>query len=155
MADIRQSAAYARYLTSLGLEIDQGIFIRPCGFLGRSPFLPGDASPKNWKEILKNTGPGFLQITNSPTKTLRVDLTPSTRIVFSQFKKDCRYTLRKYSGLSAQCSKITLKNIMGFEGICAKKIVVDSWSKEYFNLIKCFGKNCFCITINNLAGAVV
>ena len=156
MADIRQSAAYARYLTSLGWKIDQGIFIRPLWIFGSIAKLYRGTLPKNWKEILKKHRAWFLQITNSPTKTLRVDLTPSTRIVFSQFKKDCRYTLRKYSGLSAQCSKNNFEKYYGIWKESAKrKSLWIPGQKEYFNLIKCFGKNCFCITINNLAGAVV
>src|SRR3989344_1620139 len=155
MADLRQSPAFARYLGTLGWKVDKGIFIRPLWIFGAIAKIQRGKLPKDWKEILRKHRVWMFEINYSPSKTLRVDLTPSLRIVFSQFKKDCRYILRKFSNSNFQFSN----NFQAFYEIWKKgakrKNLWIPREKEYFNLIKCFKNKCFCITINNQAGALI
>lgn len=90
------------------------------------------------------------------TKTIRIDLTPSLDKILAGFKKDCRYCIRKCSMLNAQCS---MNNFDKFYELWRKaaKIkhlwVPPKW--QYEALIQSFGKNAFCITVKELAGAMV
>lgn len=90
------------------------------------------------------------------TKTIRIDLSPSLDKIMAEFKKDCRYCLRK--ALNAQRT-VLKKDFGGFYELWKKaaKIkhlwVPPKW--QYEALIKSFGDRAFCITINDLAGAVV
>lgn len=156
MADLRQSPAYARYLTTLGWIVEKGIFIRPLWIFGALAKIQRGVLPDNWKEILKKHHVWMFETNYSPSKTLRVDLTlPKTKI-FDQFKKDCRYVLRK---LEIRNWKLEVNEFKEFYEIWQKSAKRKSlWipkEREYFNLVKCFKNKCFCITINNEAGALI
>ncbi|MEK7504050.1 MAG: peptidoglycan bridge formation glycyltransferase FemA/FemB family protein [Patescibacteria group bacterium] len=156
MADLRQSSAFAKYITSLGWIVEKNIFIRPLWIFGAIAKVRRGKLPKNWKAILKKHHVWLLKIDNSPTKTLRIDLTPSLKNILAQFKKDCRYNLRKVTSDKYQ---VTSNNFINFYEIWKKSARRKNlWipsEKDYSSLIKCFGKNAFCITINNEAGALI
>lgn len=156
MVDLRQSGAYAQYLTSLGWKIDSGIYIRPLWIFGAAAKVMRGKLPVNWKKICRKHRVWFLQVTNSPTKTLRVDLTPSLKTIFGQFKKDCRYVLRQVLSIKYQVLSNDFENFYKIWQKSAKRksLWIPSYN-EYQNLLKAFDKNCFCITINNQAGAVI
>jgi lipid II:glycine glycyltransferase (peptidoglycan interpeptide bridge formation enzyme) len=90
------------------------------------------------------------------TKTLRLDLTPSTEKIFGQFKKDCRYALRKAQNIKTQ---VQINDFDNFYSIWKKAASIKHlWTpskKDFDSLVSCFGKNCFCVTINNLAGSFI
>jgi len=90
------------------------------------------------------------------TKTLRVNLRPSEDKIFNSFKKDCRYVLRKM--LNVQYSIINNKYNNFYEiwrRSAKRKNIWIPKEKEYQNLIDAFGKNVFCLTIEDLAGALI
>jgi hypothetical protein len=91
MVDLRQSPAFAKYLTSLGWIVEKGIFIRPLWIFGAVAKVQRRKLPNDWKEILKKHRVWLLEVNYSPTKTLRIDLNNI------QPRKDCRYVLRKCS----------------------------------------------------------
>lgn len=84
------------------------------------------------------------------SKTLRVDLDDIKP------KKDARYCLRKIQGSKF---KIQWNDYDGFYKLWKKAAGIKRlWvppEKDYLSLVNTFGKNAFCITVNNLAGAVV
>ncbi len=155
MADLRQSPAYARYIQSLGWIVEKGIFIRPLWVFGSLAKIQRGILPHNYKNILQKHRVWYFEINYSPSKTLRVDLTPSLKKTLGQFKKDARYILRKFLIFNFQFSN----NFQTFYEIWRKSAKRKNlWipkEKEYFNLIKCFGNKCFCITIDDKAGALV
>ena len=95
MADLRQSSAFAKYITSLGWIVEKNIFIRPLWIFGAIAKVRRGKLPKNWKAILKKHHVWLLKIDNSPTKTLRIDLTPSLKNILAQFKKIVAITYEK------------------------------------------------------------
>ena len=164
MADIRQSAAYARYISSIGWRVEKisgvNVFIRNLGIakIQRAdvpidfPKVPGvwmtKLEPVNFGQVPK----GFRQ-DGWPllaSKTQRIDLDNI------KLKKDARYCLKK--ALRAQCS-VLRNNFDEFYKLWKKAAGIKRlWippEKNYWTLINTFGKNAFCITIDNLAGAVV
>lgn len=166
MVDLRQSAPYEQYIQSLGWIVDQGIFIRPLGIFGAIAKIQRTSLPSDWQKIIKKhhawmtkwepITPENWRQDNWPllaTKTLRVDLTPSKEKILSSFKKDARYCLRHAEG------KVLLNDFEGFYKLWKKSAGIKKlWTppeKDYTNLVKAFGKNCFCITIDNLAGALI
>lgn len=121
-ADIRQSLNYAHYMQSLGWQVENidrcQIFIKRLPLIGSIikiqrpttiPFSEIDRFAKKCRALFVRIEPinsvNSKQLTvNSykldrspllPTKTLQLDLTPSIEAIFSQFKKDCRYEIRK------------------------------------------------------------
>ena len=104
--DIRQSLSYASYMESLGWKKEKWqirnyklqIYIKRLPILGsfikiqRSP-IPIDKS--YLKPLAKKYHAFAVEITYSPTKTLRLNLIPSLEKIKSQMKKDCRYEIRK------------------------------------------------------------
>ena len=172
MADIRQSAAYAEYIEKLGWQVFQvksqkskvKIFVRRLGFLGAIAKIQRANVPTNFPKI-----PGVWMTKLEPmkfgpvpkgfrqdgwpllaSKTLRVDLSNIRP------KKDCRYCIRR--ALSAK--RVVRRNDFGgFYKLWKKSAGIKGlWvpsEKDYFSLINAFSKNAFCITIDDLAGAVV
>ena len=164
MADIRQGAAYARYIKSIGWRVERiegvNVFIRSLGIakIQRAnvpvnfPKIPGvwmtKLEPINFGQVPK----GFRQ-DGWPllaSKTQRVDLDDIKP------KKDCRYCLRK---VLREKRKVLRNDFDGFYKLWKnaagiKRLWIPS-EKDFGFLVESFGKNCFCITINNLAGAVV
>ncbi len=178
MADIRQSAAYAKYIKSIGWRVVryQGlgakcyVFIRPLGFLGAIAKIQRISKELGWKDLDKvlrkhrvwmtklepstwHLAPSTFHQDGWPllaSKTQRVDLDDIRP------KKDARYCLRKVQGSRF---KVRENDFGGFYKLWKKAAGIKRlWippEKDYRALIKAFGKNVFCVTIDNLAGAVV
>ena len=164
MADIRQGAAYARYISAIGWKVKRGggvnVFVRPIGIAKiqrvKLP-LKFEKIPGVWMTKLEPvaTGklpPGFRQ-DNWPllaSKTQRVNLDNIMP------KKDARYCIRKSQ---ASNPKSQLNDFDGFYKLWKRAVGIKRlWipkEKYYVSLINAFGKNVFCITIDSLAGAVV
>ncbi len=156
MADLRQSQAFAKYLGTLGWKVEKGIFIRPLWIFGALAKIQRGVLPSDWKEILKKHCVWYFEINHSPSKTLQVDLTPTKTQIFAQFKKDCRYVLKK---LAPSSYRLTTNSFQEFYDIwkqsARRKSLWIPSEKEYFNLIKCFKNKCFCITIDGKTGALI
>lgn len=90
------------------------------------------------------------------TKTLRVDLTPPLEKILAGFKKDARYCLRKCSMLNTQCSTNKFDEFYKLWKRSAgiKKLWTPS-QKDFDSLVTAFGKKCFCLTLDGLAGALI
>lgn len=90
------------------------------------------------------------------TKTLRIDLRPPLPKIAAGFKKDARYCLRKSQLLTSSVQK---NGFDGFYGLWKKAATIKHlWippKKDLDNLVSVFGDDCFCITVDDLAGAVV
>jgi hypothetical protein len=90
------------------------------------------------------------------TKTLKVNLRPDVESIFSSFKKDCRYVLRK---IKIKTLKVKINEFGLFYRIwkisAKRKNLWIPKEKEYQNLVKAFGENIFSITIDDLAGALI
>ncbi|MEK7163858.1 MAG: hypothetical protein AAB768_01800, partial [Patescibacteria group bacterium] len=156
MADLRQSPAYARYIQSLGWIVEKGIFIRPLWVFGSLAKIQRGILPHNYKNILQKHRVWYFEINYSPSKTLRVDLTPSLKKTLGQFKKDARYILRKFRISDFDIRICDFRDFYNIWKISAKrKSLWIPGEKEYFNLIKCFKNKCFSVTINDQAGALV
>lgn len=177
--DLRQSSEYAKYIQSIGwqvIKVDNiNIFLR--NFLGlKIAKIQRTNTSLNWEKIFNRLkqekvfslrweptsplrpSPNF-HISSWPligTKTLRVNLKPSLKNIFASFKKDCRYALRKCSKLKVQCSinKFDVFYDIWRKEAKRKKLWIPSY-KEYQNLLSSFGKQAFCLTYGNLAGAVI
>lgn len=110
-------------------------------------------------EPMKGQKPSGYRVSNWPllgTKTLRVDLRPDEKEIFNSFKKDCRYIIKK---LLISNYLISNNNFNDFYQIwrqsAKRKNLWIPKKKEYESLIKAFGKNVFCLTVNDMAGALV
>ncbi len=107
-------------------------------------------------DILKSSG---YRLSNWPllgTKTLRVDLKPQEAEIFNSFKKDARYVLRKIEGRRWTIENNNFGKFYEiWEKSARRKNLWIPKEKEYRSLIRVFGKNIFCITVNNEAGAVI
>lgn len=164
MADIRQSAAYAKYIKSIGWRVEKikgvNVFVRKMGIakIQRSdvpvdfPKISGVWMTKLEPRTYNLVPPGFHQ-DGWPllaSKTQKVDLKNIKP------KKDCRYCLRK---VLREKRKVLKNDFGGFYKLWRKAAGIKRlWippEKDYWALINAFGKNVFCITIDNLAGAVV
>lgn len=169
MADLRQSPAYAEYLKRIGWRVEKiggvNVFIRSLGIakIQRAdvpvsfPKIPGIWMTKLEPLSLGQVPRGFRQ-DGWPllaTKTLRVDLTPPLAEILAGFAKDCRYCLRKSQTTNL---KSQLNDFEGFYDLWKKAAKIKHlWippPKHFAALVECFGNNCLCITINNLAGAL-
>lgn len=180
ISDLCQSAPYAKYIRSIGWQVETidniNIFIRPLGILGAIAKIQRVNLPLPWSKIrtaLKrhhvwmtklepaNIHPvpkGFHQ-DKWPllaTKTQQISLNPSLSHIKKQFKKDARYCL-----LKVQSSELIVhrNNYDGFYELWKRAARIKKlWipPKKHFDaLVESFGKNCFCITINDLAGALI
>jgi lipid II:glycine glycyltransferase (peptidoglycan interpeptide bridge formation enzyme) len=105
-----------------------------------------------------NKPPGY-HVSNWPllgTKTLRVNLRPDKEEIFNSFKKDCRYILRKFK---IQDSRFNVNDFGKFYEIWKKSAKRKHlWippERDYRSLVQAFGKNIFCLTVKDMAGAVV
>ena len=164
MADIRQSAAYAKFIRSIGWRVEKiggvNVFIRNLGIAKiQRANVPTDFPkiPGVWMTKLEpmKFGPvpkGFRQ-DGWPllaSKTQRIDLKKIKP------KKDCRYCIRRSQRLASSVQK---NNFGIFYKLWRKAAGIKRlWippEKDYLSLINAFGKNAICITIDNLAGAVV
>ncbi len=174
-SDLRQSAAYAKYMTSIGWQVvtidSIQVFIKSLGILGSIAKIQRVAPPLPWKKISQTLKkhrvwmtklepthaqplPPGLRQDKWPllaTKTLRIDLTKPF-----QFKKDARYSLRKGKKVKLVVEKNNWDN---FYQVWKKANQIKKlWTppKSQFDaVVSAFGTNCFCVTINNSAGALV
>lgn len=184
MVDLRQSTPYARYIQRLGWIVEDGIFIRKLGIFGAIAKIQRTNLPKNWREITKKHHVWMTKwepcTTPSPppklgggtkgggtsfyqdswpllaSKTLRVDLTLAKEKIFEQFKKDCRYCIRRSQRLAFRVQK---DNFEGFyklwkKAAGIKKLWIPPY-KDYLSLIGAFGKNVNCLTVDDQAGALI
>lgn len=90
------------------------------------------------------------------TKTNRVNLRQNDEDLFNSFRKDCRYILRKITNNKSQITINKFDNFYYIWRRSGKRLNI--WippKNEYDNLLRCFGKNCFCITVGGAAGALV
>ena len=163
MVDLRQSAPYARYISSIGWRVEKiggvNVFIRGLGIAKiQRADIPADFPkiPGVWMTKLeplnKQIPKGFRQ-DGWPllaSKTQRVDLNNIKP------KKDCRYILRKYSvsGIRYSVNNFEIFYEIWIKSAKRKSLWIPK-EKNYYSLIKCFDKNCFCITISDQAGAVI
>ena len=113
MADLSKSQAFAKYLRTLGWKVEKEYLLDPCGFLVLWP-NPAWGSSQRLKEILKKHCVWYFEINHSPSKTLQVDLTPTKTQIFAQFKKDCRYVLKK---LAPSSYRLTTNSFQEFYDI--------------------------------------
>ncbi len=181
-SDLRQSPAYAKYMTSIGWQVvnidSLQVFIKSLGILGSIAKIQRVGLPLPWRKLkpvlrqhrvwMTKLEPinydsrikqwGFRQ-DNWPllaSKTLRLNLTQSLKDLEKQFKKDTRYSLRKAKKIKLAIEKNNWDN---FYQLWKKANQVKKlWTppKTYFDsLIAAFDNNCFCLTVNNLAGAFV
>jgi lipid II:glycine glycyltransferase (peptidoglycan interpeptide bridge formation enzyme) len=122
MKDIRQTKAYAQYLAQIGWSVKKMgsnyYFIKKIPILGafiklqRPEKIDFEAleklqknyrvfqiviEPKNNSQIkeLKSRGYKLSKSPYLPTKTLQINLKQSEKQIFSQFKKDARYSINK------------------------------------------------------------
>jgi len=167
--DVRRSKEYGKYMERIGWGVDEGIFVRRLGPVAIAKIQRIDL-PMNWEKILQRnrvvmckleplTKPTGWKQDNWPllgTKTLRVDLKLSEEKLLKSFKKDCRYSLRKFQETR---NKIQTNEFDKFYGIWRKsarrKNLWIPGEKEYRALIECFGKKCFCVVVGEEAGAVI
>jgi lipid II:glycine glycyltransferase (peptidoglycan interpeptide bridge formation enzyme) len=136
--------------------VEKGIFIRPLWIFGALAKIQRGVLPKDYKKILRKHHVWYFEINYSPSKTLQIDLTPSVKNIFAQFKKDARYVLRKFqiSNFKFQINRFDDFYTIWKKSAKRKGLWIPK-EKEYFNLIKCFKNKCFCITINDQACALV
>lgn len=162
MADIRQSAAYAKFIRSIGWRVEKicgiNVFIRslgiakiqranvPTGF----PKIPGVWMTK--LEPLERSVPKRFRQDNWPllaSKTQRVNLDNIKPL------KDCRYILRKFSNANFQFSNNFQVFYEILEKSAARKRLWIPKFKDYMSLVISFGRKCFCLSVNNQAGALI
>lgn len=169
MADIRQSAAYARFIKSIGWRVEKiggiNVFIRGIGIAKIQrvnvptdfPKIPGVWLTK-LEPLDRQIPKGFRQ-DGWPllaSKTQRIDLDNIKP------KKDCKYILRKFSISSFQYRlrrATRTNNFQDFYEIFKKssrrkKLWIPKY-KDYLSLVNIFGKKCFCISVNNQAGSLI
>jgi hypothetical protein len=107
-------------------------------------------------EVLRVNG---YKISREPllgTKTLRVNLRPKQSEILNSFKKDARYTLRKLLISNYLISKNNFGDFYTIWKQSAKRKSLWIPKKtEYESLVKAFGKNVFCLTVNDMAGALI
>ncbi len=175
IVEIRQSRPYAKYIESLGWKVvgtNPQIFIRNFGLFGAIAKIQR-FDELNWdktSQLLKQHHvwmTKFEPLSESVrfhqdswpmlgTKTLRIDLTPPTEKIFAQFKKDCRYVLRNVLNKNYKVQSNDFDNFYSiWEKAATKKHLWTPSKKDFDQLINAFGENCFCITVNNLAGSFV
>jgi len=107
-------------------------------------------------DILKASGYRLSSWPLLGTKTLRVDLRPAEDKIFNSFKKDCRYILRKVLSTKCEVLKNDYKNFYEiWKKSARRKNLWIPGEKEYKSLVGIFGKKVFCITVSNMAGALL
>ncbi|MBI2008498.1 peptidoglycan bridge formation glycyltransferase FemA/FemB family protein [Candidatus Amesbacteria bacterium] len=167
--DVRRSKEYGKYMEKIGWRVEAGIFVRKLGPVAIAKIQRTNL-PMNWERILKRnrvimckleplTKPLGWKQDNWPllgTKTVRVDLSLSEEKLLQSFKKDCRYCINKcqMSNVKCQINNYNLFYDIWRKSARRKNLWIPN-EKEYKALIESFGKKCFCLTINDEAGAVI
>lgn len=166
--DIRQTSEYGRFLQNIGWRIKTvngiQVFIKKVGFLGSAIKVQrtDSFSLKKIEELAKQTrafqiiiepttsigakktnGHGYT-LTNSPflpTKTVRLDIKPSSDQILSKMKKDARYSIKKSSNLMIkECHSITEFRAAWSSTVGTKRHVLSIRDLQAFKTA--FGKNC-------------
>lgn len=184
ITDLRQSPEYGAYMEQIGwktVKVKKGVqsfqfFVRPIGPLSLAKIQRVSLPIPHEKilEVLKSykafsckleplypdksylSRIGFQQ-DNWPllgTKTIWVDLQPAVSLIYSRFKKDARYCLRKLGNVPYTLNDYPLFYSLLKESAQRKRLWIPP-EKDYYALIKSFGNNCFCLTVHNYAGCLV
>lgn len=182
MTDLRQSPGYGHYMEKLGWKVEKiddcQVFIKKLPLLPFSiikiqrpvkiPFKEIDKLAKKYRalfvklepqqrnnETMKQLNYHGYKLSKSPllyTKTLQLDLTKSKEQIFSQFKKDTRYEIRKAERNNLHILISYYPNILISDFI--KLWHQNAWSrgfwipikKEIKSLYEAFGKNAYLLT---------
>jgi hypothetical protein len=176
--DLRQSEEYGNFMRKTGWKIVQSngsnIFVKRLGPVGIAKIQRCEGN-LNWQIIEKlfmterimmciiepadrPVNRGF-KINKEPllgTKTLRVDLCQPEGKIFQSFKKDARYCINRCTGLQLKPVLNDFSNfyLMWKKSAKRKKLWIPSFT-DYQRLVSSFGENAFCITVEDLAGAVI
>lgn len=152
MTDLRQSENYGLYLKKIGWQVDSlqftvyrlQVFIKKIPFLGNFVKIlrPNKQPPVQILDQIAHNYRAFaVQINYSPTKTLRLDLTPSLEEILSQMTKEARYEIRK-----AEKQKVTVRasdDIELFAGMWQKNALRRGFfipfKKEIRSVYEAFG----------------
>lgn len=90
------------------------------------------------------------------TKTLRVDLKPSEKTIFEQFKKDCRYEIRKAEKMNL---RIEFGNFDCFYNLIKRTNKIKGlWTfplDQFKDLVACFKKDVFVLNCFDNRGELV
>lgn len=186
-SDLRQAKEYGEYMKRIGwivrelriMNYELRVFVRKLGpvaiakiqrvnlplpweevnkIIKREKVVMVKVEPVNYESGIMNYGFRWDNWPLLASKTLRVDLRLSEEKIMASFDKDCRYTLRKFSGNSLQFS-VKLNQFDSFYEIWKKSAKRKNlWipsKKDYDSLIQCFGKKVFTVSIDNNAGALI
>lgn len=173
--DLRQSREYGEYIRKIDWIVEKvggvNIFIRRLGWFGAIAKIQR-VDVEDWTEInhvlkryrvwmLKYEPLGMPKFRQDSwpmlaTKTLRIDLRPSQQKILESFQKDARYCIRKCKMYNLECK---INNFGGFYEMWRKANKIKNlWTpslKHYMALVESFGDKCFCVTVNNIAGALI
>src|SRR3989344_2267219 len=177
--DLRQARAYGDYIERIGWRtVKVGktqMFVRKLGPVSiakiqrvRLPILENEVDfvlrenrvvmcklePSEGRDVPPGFHPDSWPLLG--TKTLRVDLRPNEAEIFERFKKDARYILRRTREVKRVVDVNKFDDFYDIWKMSSKR--KNLWipsRKDYNGLIEAFGKNCFCVTIDEMAGAVV
>jgi lipid II:glycine glycyltransferase (peptidoglycan interpeptide bridge formation enzyme) len=199
MPDIRQSESYAKYLKSLGWTVERigeiNYFIKKIPIFGSILKLqrPDEIRMDTIKELcrkygvfqiiiepkteldakyLASTGFKLAKSTYLPSKTLQIDLTQSEEKIYTNFSKDCKYSIRKAERAIAMSERseakgrrVTIKESSTPEEI---KKWHEAWKKsvkfnryvpgvlQLFKLKKAFPDNrSLFLASHNISGSVI
>ena len=93
-----------------------------------------------------------------PTKTLQIDLTQTQKKILKKFSKDCRYSIRKGSGLTIK-KYSSSKEIKKFRKAWKNSVNFKRFVplvKQLINLKKSFnGNNSIFLASHNIAGSII
>lgn len=172
MTDLRQSVSFAAYMEKIGwdaaeyraADCEWRIYIKKIPVLGNfvKIWRPDKiVSTAILDEIAKKYHAFAVQVNYSPTKTLKLDLTPSREDILGQTTKEARYEIRK-----AEKNKTIVKNSQNIEIFC-QLWQENAWrrgfwlpfKKEIRSIYEAFGKNSFLLLgyldSKPLAGALI
>jgi lipid II:glycine glycyltransferase (peptidoglycan interpeptide bridge formation enzyme) len=180
MRDIRQSPKYAKYLSSLGWQVDRlsnnFYYTKKIPFLGSVLKLQRPqkviledikklarvnkafriiVEPSSQKQAGALKDNGYKKSSNPylPTKTLTLDLTKSSLVIMKGFKKDARYCLRKVKNIKP--AKITVKDMDGFSNSWKSAVSLNRYvppTSQLTSLKKTFNNDCLVLAINGNSG---
>src|SRR3989339_803390 len=133
--------------------------------LGITVSLKGN--PSNTRPFTKNKSIHDLMLSRGfklskspylPTKTLQIDLSQTQKQIFEKFSKDCRYSIRKGSGLIIK-EYSTPEEIKKFRNAWKNSVNFKRFVpsvKQLINLKKCFPRNysTFLASHNNLGNII-
>ena len=139
MADLRQSSAFAKYITSLGWIVEKISLFVPYGFLVQLPKLDVASCQRTGKPFSKTSC-----LVAEDRQLANQDFTHRSDSISQKYpcsvQKDCRYNLRKVTSDKYQ---VTSNNFINFYEIWKNLQEENLWipsEKDYSSLIKCFGK---------------